>query len=159
MQAVALRQRRIVDEEEMDESCMERRLREECLLDGAQVEELCLDFTLPGYPQYALKQGGESMSVGLHNLAQYVELVVKATVQEGVQEQVEWCRRGFSEVLPVDSLRLFSASELDELFCGKKELEWTVPDCCFSPPVCLPCSLPHFVSACAEGAPCRVHQV
>ena len=30
---------------------------------GASVEDLCLDFTLPGYPDYILKPGGENVLV------------------------------------------------------------------------------------------------
>lgn len=30
---------------------------------GAPIEDLCLDFTLPGYPDYVLKPGGENTMV------------------------------------------------------------------------------------------------
>ena len=30
---------------------------------GAPIEDLCLDFTLPGYPDYILKGGGEGILV------------------------------------------------------------------------------------------------
>lgn len=32
---------------------------------GAPIEDLCLDFTLPGYPDYVLKEGEESTSVSV----------------------------------------------------------------------------------------------
>ena len=32
---------------------------------GAPVEDLCLDFTLPGYPDFTLKSGDEDVSVHL----------------------------------------------------------------------------------------------
>lgn len=30
---------------------------------GASIEDLCLNFTLPGYPEYILKDGGENIMV------------------------------------------------------------------------------------------------
>lgn len=32
---------------------------------GAPVEDLCLDFTLPGYPEYILKPGDEMVCISL----------------------------------------------------------------------------------------------
>ena len=44
-------------------------------MDGCPVEELGLDFTLPGYPNIELRKGGRDMTVNLDNLASYVSLV------------------------------------------------------------------------------------
>jgi E3 ubiquitin-protein ligase TRIP12 len=41
---------------------------EELRLRGAPIEDLCLDFTLPGYPDYILKEGGENVVVSNGNL-------------------------------------------------------------------------------------------
>ena len=35
---------------------------DDLLFRGAPVEDLCLDFTLPGYPEYVLKPGDEDVS-------------------------------------------------------------------------------------------------
>merc|ERR1719410_2827726 len=43
-------------------------------MDGCPVEELGLDFTLPGYPNIELRKGGRDMAVSLDNLASYVSL-------------------------------------------------------------------------------------
>lgn len=32
---------------------------------GSPIEDLCLDFTLPGYPDYVLKEGEESTTVSV----------------------------------------------------------------------------------------------
>ena len=44
-------------------------------MDGCPVEDLGLDFTLPGYPNIELMKGGKDVTVTLENLAQYVKLV------------------------------------------------------------------------------------
>lgn len=68
------------------------------LLGGASVEELCLDFTLPGYPEYELKEGGAECSVTLANLEEYVTLLLQATLDTGVAPQVDAFRTGFNQV-------------------------------------------------------------
>ena len=57
-------------------------------MDGCPVEELGLDFTLPGYPNIELRKGGRDMTVNLDNLASYVSLVSHWMLIEGVSTQV-----------------------------------------------------------------------
>ncbi|TMX01991.1 hypothetical protein EJD97_022915 [Solanum chilense] len=87
---------------------------------GIPVEDLCLDFTLPGYPEYVLKAGNEN--VDLCNLEEYVTLVVDATVRTGIGRQMEAFRSGFNQVFEISALQIFSSTELDYLLCGRKEL-------------------------------------
>ncbi|GJV79147.1 zinc finger, CCHC-type containing protein [Tanacetum coccineum] len=61
----------------------------------APVEDLCLDFTLPGYPDFTLKSGDED--VNINNLEEYVSLVVSATVKTGITRQMEAFRAGFNQ--------------------------------------------------------------
>nr|GFB91703.1 E3 ubiquitin-protein ligase UPL3 [Tanacetum cinerariifolium] len=62
---------------------------------GAPVEDLCLDFTLPGYPDFTLNSGDED--VNTNNLEEYVSLVVSATVKTGITRQMEAFRAGFNQ--------------------------------------------------------------
>ncbi|OIT27638.1 PREDICTED: E3 ubiquitin-protein ligase UPL3-like [Nicotiana attenuata] len=87
---------------------------------GTPIEDLCLDFTLPGYPEYVLKAGDEN--VDLSNLEEYVSLVVDATVRSGIRQQTEAFRSGFNQVFDISTLQIFSATELDYLLCGRREL-------------------------------------
>ncbi|CAO2815602.1 unnamed protein product [Amaranthus hypochondriacus] len=87
---------------------------------GTQIEDLCLDFTLPGYPDYVLKSGDEN--VDINNLEEYISLVVDATVKAGIVRQMEAFRAGFNQVFDVASLQIFSPDELDCLLCGRREL-------------------------------------
>lgn len=68
------------------------------LMGGVSVEELCLDFTLPGYPEYELKPGGGECSVTLGNLEEYVRLLLRASLADGVAPQVDAFRAGFNQV-------------------------------------------------------------
>ncbi|KAF8405417.1 hypothetical protein HHK36_010323 [Tetracentron sinense] len=89
---------------------------------GAPIEDLCLDFTLPGHPDYNLKPGEENLLVDINNLEEYISLVVDATVKTGILRQMEAFRAGFNQVFDISSLQIFSPNELDYLLCGRREL-------------------------------------
>ncbi|KAG2655300.1 hypothetical protein PVAP13_1KG003000 [Panicum virgatum] len=89
---------------------------------GAAIEDMCLDFTLPGYPDYVLKEGEGSAIINIYNLEEYVTLLVDATVKSGIKRQVEAFRSGFNQVFDISSLQIFSPQELDYLICGRQEI-------------------------------------
>ncbi|GKC23928.1 E3 ubiquitin protein ligase UPL3, partial [Tanacetum coccineum] len=67
---------------------------------GTPVEDLCLDFTLPGYLDYVLNNGDDN--VDLNNLDECISMVVDATVKTGITRQMEAFRAGFNQTfLPV----------------------------------------------------------
>jgi E3 ubiquitin-protein ligase TRIP12 len=54
----------LVERKRFLESCSSNNQQIEYLcFRGASVEDLCLDFTLPGYPDYVLKEGEENTVV------------------------------------------------------------------------------------------------
>ncbi|KAG7278967.1 hypothetical protein CRUP_036618 [Coryphaenoides rupestris] len=89
-------------------------------MNGCSVEDLGLDFTLPGFPNIELKKGGK-------------DLVVYWTLNEGVSRQFESFREGFESVFPLHHLQYFYPEELDQLLCGSKSETWdvkTLMECC-----------------------------
>ena len=96
------------------------------LLNGTPIEDLALDFTLPGYPNFELRKGGKDVNVTLDNVQQYVNLLTHWTLFEGVQRQMEAFREGFEQVLPLSHLRLFYPEEMEHLFCGGSFTKWDV---------------------------------
>ncbi|WAR12555.1 TRIPC-like protein, partial [Mya arenaria] len=102
-------------------------------LDGCSIEDLDLDFTLPGYPNIELKKGGKDRQVTLENLEEYLQLVTHWSLVEGVSRQFESLREGFESVFPVTSLQSFYPEELEQLFCGNSAEVWdvkTLMECC-----------------------------
>lgn len=87
-------------------------------MDGCPIEDLGLDFTLPGYPGIELRKGGKDMAVTLDNLHQYVKLVSHWLLIEGVSGQMESVREGFESVFSLSCLQMFYPDELDQIFCG-----------------------------------------
>eukprot|EP00250_Pteridium_aquilinum_P022187 c25318_g3_i1 orf=376-6123(+) len=90
----------------------------------AKIEDLCLDFTLPGYPDYELKPDGKNIGVNMESLEEYIALVVDCTLRAGIAPQMDAFRSGFNEVFQVSSLQIFNEEELDYLLCGCREV-WT----------------------------------
>ena len=95
------------------------------MVNGARIEDLGLDFTLPGYPSIELVPHGGDTPVTLDNVGTYVDKVIDMTLGSGVQRQVDQFRAGFSEVFPYSALRAFTPSELVMLF-GRVEEDWSI---------------------------------
>ena len=95
------------------------------VMNGARIEDLGLDFTLPGYPAIELIPDGGNTPVTLGNVASYVEKVIDMTLGSGVQRQVDHFRSGFSEVFPYTALKAFTPSELVMLF-GRVAEDWSI---------------------------------
>nr|GMD67633.1 E3 ubiquitin-protein ligase UPL4 isoform X1 [Ipomoea batatas] len=104
------------------ESLRERKstLMPELYFRNTKIEDLCLDFSLPGYPDYILTSDSET--VDLSNLEEYVSLIVNASIGSGVSRQVESFKSGFDQVFPIKHLQIFSEEELERLLCGEREI-------------------------------------
>ncbi|TGZ59083.1 hypothetical protein CRM22_009261 [Opisthorchis felineus] len=86
-----------------------------------EIEDLCLNFVLPGYDIELLKNGSHVMVNG-SNLGDYIRLVAHWLVIEGVHRQMESVVEGFDSVLPKVRQRLailFQPDEMEGLFCGR----------------------------------------
>ncbi|XP_053315778.1 E3 ubiquitin-protein ligase TRIP12 isoform X6 [Spea bombifrons] len=102
-------------------------------MNGCSIEDLGLDFTLPGFPNIELKKGGKDVPVTIHNLEEYVRLVIYWALIEGVSRQFDSFRDGFESVFPLNHLQYFYPEELDQLLCGSKADPWdvkTLMECC-----------------------------
>lgn len=93
--------------------------------ESVRVEDLELDFTLPGYPEIELIPNGANTSVTIHNVGEYVDQVIDLTLGSGVRRQAEAFRAGFSQVFPYSALRAFTPDELVMLF-GRVEEDWSL---------------------------------
>ncbi|KAL5247172.1 hypothetical protein ACHWQZ_G019131 [Mnemiopsis leidyi] len=91
---------------------------------GVTLEDLCLDFVLPG-TDIELTAGGKDVALTISNVEEYLCAVVNFTLREGVRKQMEALRYGFSLVMPLSNLQLFYANEMSQLLCGTGESKWT----------------------------------
>ncbi|PNF34561.1 E3 ubiquitin-protein ligase TRIP12 [Cryptotermes secundus] len=95
-----------------------RKWAEKLDLDGCPIQDLGLDFTLPGHAGIELRKGGRDISLSVHNIDQYAKLVCHWFLMEGVSRQMEAFREGFETVFPLSQLQMFYPEELEAVFCG-----------------------------------------
>lgn len=98
---------------------------EDIQIAGVCIDDLGLDFTLPGYPSIELLPNGTQTPVTIENVGLYVEKVIDMTLSSGVQRQVDAFRAGFSQVFPYSALRAFTPDELVMLF-GRVDEDWSI---------------------------------
>ncbi|KAF9245359.1 hypothetical protein BU15DRAFT_85677 [Melanogaster broomeanus] len=102
----------------------EKLFRKVALMDIVNVEDLSLDFTLPGY-DIELRPGGRDIPVTSENADQYIHEVLDGIIGTGAQPQAKAFREGFSKVFPITDLQAFSADELVMLF-GNSDEDWNI---------------------------------
>uniref|UniRef100_A0A1I8IXH2 E3 ubiquitin-protein ligase n=1 Tax=Macrostomum lignano TaxID=282301 RepID=A0A1I8IXH2_9PLAT len=87
---------------------------------GCPVEELGLDFTLPGYPAVELLPGGSGIPVTIDRLDDYLTLAARWTLSDGVRRQMRAYLSGFESAFPGvrRGLAMFRPDELELVFCG-----------------------------------------
>jgi len=93
-------------------------------VDGSKLEDLALDFTVPGY-DIELREGGKNLNVDISNVEDYIREVLESFIGRGVQLQAQAFREGFSKVFPVTDLQSFSSDELSMMF-GNAEEDWSL---------------------------------
>lgn len=92
---------------------------------GVCIEDLSLDFTLPGYPEIELVSNGSQVMLTIDNVDQYLDRVIDMTLGSGVRRQVDAFRTGFSQVFPYSALSAFTPDELCSLF-GRVDEDWSL---------------------------------
>ena len=102
---------------------------ENIVIDDTKLDDLCLDFTLPGYPEIELAPGGSQVRVTISNVEDYLDRVIDMTLGSGVRRQVDAFRTGFTRVFPYSALSAFTPDELVSLF-GKVDEDWSLESKC-----------------------------
>ncbi|KAF8623233.1 hypothetical protein AX15_006467 [Amanita polypyramis BW_CC] len=102
----------------------DRLARKIALVEAGKIEDLALDFTIPGY-DIELRPGGRDIAVSSENVNEYINGVLDAILGKGTQIQAKAFKEGFSKVFPVSDLQAFSADELAMLF-GNSDEDWNI---------------------------------
>ncbi|KAK3394921.1 hypothetical protein B0H63DRAFT_385097 [Podospora didyma] len=98
---------------------------ENIVVDKIKIDDLFLDFTLPGYPEIELVPNGAQVRLTIENVDLYLEKVIDMTLGSGVRRQVDAFRTGFSQVFPYSALSAFTPDELCTLF-GRVDEDWSL---------------------------------
>ncbi|KAK4232642.1 hypothetical protein QBC38DRAFT_352340 [Podospora fimiseda] len=94
-------------------------------VDRIKIDDLYLDFTLPGYPEIELVPNGAQKRLTIDNVDLYLEKVIDMTLGSGVRHQIDAFRAGFSQVFPYSALSAFTPDELCALF-GRVDEDWSL---------------------------------
>lgn len=98
---------------------------ENITIDHIKIDDLYLDFTLPGYPEIELIPNGSQVRLTIENVDLYLEKVIDTTLGSGVRRQIDAFQAGFSQVFPYSALSAFTPDELCTLF-GRVEEDWSL---------------------------------
>jgi len=90
---------------------------------GCSIDDLTLNFTLPGFEEIELIDNGEDMPVTLSNLDQYISILTKYILTETLIPQISAFREGFDKVIPLKYLKIFESDEIEALVCGGNQNE------------------------------------
>ncbi|CAK4033971.1 related to ubiquitin- ligase Ufd4 [Lecanosticta acicola] len=112
-----------IDEDTKLSPAQKAQKAEHIRINDLKIDDLALDFTLPGYPHIELQPHGASIDVTIDNVGAYVKKVIEFTLGAGVQKQHEAFSAGFSQVFPYSALKAFTPDELVMLF-GRVEEDW-----------------------------------
>lgn len=88
------------------------------------LEDLCLTFQFSpsssvfGFHHVDLITNGEHEVVTIHNVEDYIDLMMDFTLRKGIRKQLESFRAGFNQVFPIDKLGAFSPDEIKMMLCG-----------------------------------------
>jgi len=87
-------------------------------IDGARIEDLSFDWSVPGCPEIELVPGGSELSVTDANVHLWLWMVARQILCEGVLIQLLCMQQGLRVCLDTSALRAFYAHELEELVSG-----------------------------------------
>ena len=94
--------------------------------DGTSLEDLCMDFTVPGQPDITLMEGGENVLLSPSNVDDYLEKLGSLVMKDGHKEKCFSFLNGFDSVLAHTILNMFLPEEIQLLVCGEPVEAWTV---------------------------------
>ena len=94
--------------------------------DGCPFEDLCVNFTLPGFPGIEMMEAGSDTFLGVDNVKDYLKLLIWLLLFEKPQKSMKQIRNGFERILNPSLVKYFYPHEWEELFCGLSKEQWTV---------------------------------
>mmetsp|Transcript_7178 Transcript_7178/g.12401 ORF Transcript_7178/g.12401 Transcript_7178/m.12401 type:complete len:496 (+) Transcript_7178:2-1489(+) len=98
-------------------------------MEAEALSGLCVDFTLPGHPKIELKPNGASIEVAKSNVDEYVARITEVSIVSAVAPQVAAFRNAFSELLSLETCRIWSEQELASVIMGssvRDDAFWTM---------------------------------
>jgi E3 ubiquitin-protein ligase HECTD1 len=107
----------------------QRRMAALAALEDVEVYSLTMEYapssTMHGFKAFELMPDGANIPVTNDNVHEYVKLMYRFILDEGVRAQIGAIREGISEVLPSSQLKTFTPAELRSMLSGEASVSWT----------------------------------
>lgn len=102
-------------------------LIEQLKFDGVKLEDLAIDFTLPGYPNIELIPDGKNVILSNNNIEVYIKSYLNYWLNDGVALWFHHIKKGFSNFLDILTFKQFPIEDIHYFFHGEPLL-WTVKE-------------------------------
>ena len=96
--------------------------------DGCSFEDLCINFTLPGFPDIEMVKGGAEKFLSVDNIEEYLQLVVWWLLYKGPQAKLECIRAGYTSILDEEYFVSILPEDMDKMLCGIGIEQWTIEE-------------------------------
>lgn len=96
--------------------------------DGCRLEDLCINFTVPGFSEIEMMEGGSNIILTAENVDDYLSLLAWWFFHKGIHEKLECLRKGFQSVISTQCFGRIEVEEIEQIFCGIKTEPWMYDD-------------------------------
>ncbi|OUC44812.1 HECT-domain protein [Trichinella nativa] len=86
----------------------------------AEIEDMQIDFVVPGRENVELKPGGKNIALTLENLSEYIDLVAFWMLHAGVVRQMDALRESFGSIIQLKCLKMFLPEEVGSKLCTRE---------------------------------------
>lgn len=96
--------------------------------DGCPFEDLCIHFTVPGFHDIEMVEGGAEKLLNGDNIEEYLQLIIWWLLYKGPQEKIECIRSGYTSILNDEYFVSILPEDLEEMLCGIDVEPWTIEE-------------------------------
>ena len=96
--------------------------------DGCAFEDLCINFTVPGFPDIEMVEGGSELYLTVDNVEEYLQLLVWWLLYKGPQEKLECIRAGYTSILDEEYFVSLLPVDMDNMLYGMRAEPWTIEE-------------------------------
>ena len=96
--------------------------------DGCLFEDLCVNFTVPGFPDIEMVEGGSEKLLRVEDIEEYLQLLVWWLLYKGPQEKLECIRAGYATIFDEDYFVSIVPEDLDNMLCGSSDKSWSIDE-------------------------------
>jgi len=108
---------------EKDSNRIENFIKENLLYKNSKLEDLCLNFLIPG-SEIEMMGNGENTILSSNNIEEYMNRLLNSFCYEGIKYSIEAFKKGFNVLFPYTALNCFSSGEISEFLLGNSREQW-----------------------------------